>query len=243
MVQKIKNIKLYEQVIEQIKDSIVDGKYKKGQLLPSENELVKTTGVSRITIREALRVLAEVGIIEKLRGKGSIILLDAKDLILEPQVNQKYREYRNAFENSTNTRILIEPEIARQVAIIATDDDIQMLEDCLTECIDIRNKINKEDGKLNILEGFHYCLLKILDNQVMSDFFEKLARMEDQRQPSILIPPSKQLTISNELTEQHFKVFEAIKSHNSEFAYFYMKEHTMYVKEIYAKYFDDFFED
>ena len=49
--------KLYEQVVERINTMIAQGIYQKGDLLPSEKELMEMMGVSRITVREALRLL------------------------------------------------------------------------------------------------------------------------------------------------------------------------------------------
>ena len=73
MFQVVDRPKLYEQVVEQIKNMIVQGIYKKGDLLPSEKELIEMTGVSRITVREALRLLNEAGVIETHKGKGSFV--------------------------------------------------------------------------------------------------------------------------------------------------------------------------
>ena len=72
MFQVVDRPKLYEQVVEQIKNMIVQGIYKKGDLLPSEKELIEMTGVSRITVREALRLLNEAGVIETHKGKGRL---------------------------------------------------------------------------------------------------------------------------------------------------------------------------
>ena len=80
MFQVVDRPKLYEQVVEQIKNMIVQGIYKKGDLLPSEKELIEMTGVSRITVREALRLLNEAGVIETHKGKGSLWWLTAVNL-------------------------------------------------------------------------------------------------------------------------------------------------------------------
>lgn len=74
MLQKVQNpTTLYEQVVEQIREQIAKGVYQKGDMLPSEKELIAMTGVSRITVREALKTLAEVGMIETKKGKGSFV--------------------------------------------------------------------------------------------------------------------------------------------------------------------------
>ena len=57
-------VKLYTQVLEQVKSMIAQGVYKKGDLLPSEKELIEMMGVSRITVRKALQILSEAGVIE-----------------------------------------------------------------------------------------------------------------------------------------------------------------------------------
>ena len=61
MFKVVAGRKLYEQLVEQIKSMIAQGVYQKGSLLPSEKELMESTGVSRITVREALRILSQAG--------------------------------------------------------------------------------------------------------------------------------------------------------------------------------------
>jgi len=76
-------VKLYTQVLEQVKSMIAQGVYKKGDLLPSEKELIEMMGVSRITVRKALQILSEAGIIETRKGKGSFVA--ERDLELEQE--------------------------------------------------------------------------------------------------------------------------------------------------------------
>ena len=96
MFQVVDRPKLYEQVVEQIKNMIVQGIYKKGDLLPSEKELIEMTGVSRITVREALRLLNEAGVIETHKGKGSFVVVDGSEL-------ESGEEETEAITNSSST--------------------------------------------------------------------------------------------------------------------------------------------
>lgn len=239
MITKITNTKLYEQVVQQIKDMVMNGSYRKGDMLPSEKELIEMTGVSRITVREALRNLAEVGIIETKKGKGSIVLIDAKELLIKTEGEEGYLNYRKNFELATKTRLMIEPEVAKLAALMATDEDIKKMENCL---LYEEKKPNLEQEKGKNLEIFHESILKVIENPLLEELFEKLAKLESDTNYTILIPPSRQTTIFNELNKQHNKILSAIRNHNSEFAYFYMKEHLMYLKEMYEKYFDEFYE-
>ncbi|CAL1519029.1 GntR family transcriptional regulator [Chitinophaga sp. MM2321] len=67
------NIPLYKRLIGELKTSIDNGVYKKGDLLPSENDLCKTYATTRSTVRQALTGLTNLGYIVRKHGKGSIV--------------------------------------------------------------------------------------------------------------------------------------------------------------------------
>jgi len=68
-----KEFPLYKKVFDDLKLLIDSGKYQKGALLPSENELCKTYNTTRVTIRQALSGLMTIGYITRHHGKGSIV--------------------------------------------------------------------------------------------------------------------------------------------------------------------------
>jgi DNA-binding LacI/PurR family transcriptional regulator len=67
------SIPKYQQILDDLKESIGSGKYEVGQRLPSENELVKKFGTSRVTVNRALRELQITGLIERRAGSGSFV--------------------------------------------------------------------------------------------------------------------------------------------------------------------------
>lgn len=77
---KRKTPPLYKKLIDDLKAFIDDGKYKKGELLPSENELSKTYQTTRATVRHALSELTNMGYIIRKHGKGSIVSEPKKGL-------------------------------------------------------------------------------------------------------------------------------------------------------------------
>ena len=68
-----KEFPIYKKVFDDLKFSIESGKYPKGALLPSENELCKTYNTTRVTVRQALSGLMTIGYITRHHGKGSIV--------------------------------------------------------------------------------------------------------------------------------------------------------------------------
>ncbi len=63
----------YRRLYELLRQYIIDGVYKEGDLLPSENELCKLHNLTRPTVRQALDALVRDGFIKKQQGKGSIV--------------------------------------------------------------------------------------------------------------------------------------------------------------------------
>ena len=74
MFTEVKNIQLYDEVVNQVKEEIKKGNLKTGEKLPSEQEMAKMFNVSRSTIREALTILRVEGIVETKKGVGTIII-------------------------------------------------------------------------------------------------------------------------------------------------------------------------
>ena len=79
MIRK-ETIPLYKKVIDDLKKSIDEANYKKGDLLPSENDFCKTYNTTRVTIRQALSGLTNMGYITRKHGKGSIVAGPKKGL-------------------------------------------------------------------------------------------------------------------------------------------------------------------
>ncbi|MUV37337.1 putative HTH-type transcriptional regulator YmfC [Lentibacillus sp. JNUCC-1] len=70
---KVDSRLLYLQVIDKIKQDIKNGRFKENEKLPSETDLAKRMGVSRATLREALRVLEEENIVKRRHGVGTFV--------------------------------------------------------------------------------------------------------------------------------------------------------------------------
>ena len=151
--------KLYEQVLERIKGMIAQGTYQKGDMLPSEKELMEMMGVSRITVREALRLLSEAGVIETRKGKGSFILIDRTQLTPELMA---LKDYQQVFLYSTDARILLEPAIAQKAAAEASAEELKVLEECVCATL-------PEDA-------FHRTLIGMLHNPILLEWFERPTR-------------------------------------------------------------------
>jgi len=73
MYKVIQSSRLYEQIVQQIEESVTKGSLKEGDKLPAERELALQFGVSRTAVREAIKALQEKGLVEALPGRGTLL--------------------------------------------------------------------------------------------------------------------------------------------------------------------------
>src|SRR5438552_14971233 len=69
----VKTSRLFEQIVQQVEDSILKGQLKPGDQLPAERDLAQRFGVSRTAVREAVKALREKGLVEAFSGRGTFI--------------------------------------------------------------------------------------------------------------------------------------------------------------------------
>ncbi len=69
----VKTSRLYEQIVQQVEDSILKGQLKPGDQLPAERDLAQRFGVSRTAVREAVKTLREKGLVEAYSGRGTFV--------------------------------------------------------------------------------------------------------------------------------------------------------------------------
>ena len=91
------------------------------------------------------------------------------------------------------------------------------------------------------MDRFHDVLVELVHNPLVTDWIQQSHRLETDPALSALIPPARQRSMSPQLEAQHQKIYEAIRDHKSEHAYFYMKEHLEFVLESYQEYFAMFY--
>lgn len=121
--------RLSDNVVYQIKKSIIDGIYKPGEKLPSEKYLLEMLHVSRGSLREALKSLERMGFIVVKTGVfGGAYVIDKAMHSFSNTLYDMIRMNKMSFQELLETRSVIEPGIAALAAIKRTKEDIKHLE-------------------------------------------------------------------------------------------------------------------
>jgi GntR family transcriptional repressor for pyruvate dehydrogenase complex len=127
----IRTSRLYEQIVQQIEESIVKGNLKAGDQLPAERDLAQRFGVSRTAVREAVKTLREKGLVEAYSGRGTFITdgttqavrqsLDLMVKIGQPEGSTHLAE----------VRAILEPEIAALAALRIQEPELATMREAV----------------------------------------------------------------------------------------------------------------
>ena len=160
------------EVAKQLQDRIVN-QLKPGDMLPPERELVQRFGVSRISVRDAIRSLETVGLLEPRQGIGTVVREVSADAVVTP-VASVLLQKRKVINELLDVRNLIEPLLARRAALHASPEQIAQMQAILS-----RQKEKVRQGGLAIEEDseFHYCIALAADNSVMLKLVDVLMDM------------------------------------------------------------------
>src|SRR5947209_14728344 len=125
MYTPIQPSKVYEQIAEQIEKLILSGELRNGDRLPTEREMAEQFQASRTAVREAMKALAQKGLVDMRPGRGTIVI-DGTSKAVRRSLGLMLRVGQT--DGSQNllveVREILEPEIAALAAARATEEDI-----------------------------------------------------------------------------------------------------------------------
>ena len=169
--------KISDQIIAQIRDIILAGDLKPGDKLGSEKELISQFGVSKGTLREALRVLEAMGLVEIRKGLSGGVFIAEVDMKTTIHSIINFLHFKAvSIKDITMLRFFVEPFIVRLAAANITEEDINKLKAMISNEIgEPRNNANKGEIKKGI--SFHRYLARLTHNPILiliMDFVDNL---------------------------------------------------------------------
>jgi len=230
-IRTVKRVRVYEEVLQQLKEAISRGELKPGDKLPSERELAAEFNVSRVTVRQALTVLETLGLIVRKVGGGTYSVHSRNDFEVAKLV-EVLSAKRYTISEPLEVRRMIEPQMAKLAAMRATPDDIASMEDCLRrqqEKVDQQMLITQEDSE------FHFAIAKATNNSIITKLVETLHEiLWDTRQSSLSANNGGYISL-----EGHYRILEAIKKKSGDAAYEAMSTHLREVEALIMSYLNE----
>ena len=175
-MKQIARVSLVDTVVEQLRNEITTGAWPDGSRIPSEAELVDALGVSRPSVREGVRALAQVGLLETRQGDGTYVVADN-----ETAVALKHALHVADVREVLTVRRALDVVAAREAASRRTDDDLQQLRTALEGR---RAAVADEDvdAFINYDVAFHIGIARASQNALL---FGLYSSFEDSLRDSV----------------------------------------------------------
>ncbi len=163
MLERIRKGSLVETAIESLRQAIENGHWAVGEKLPVELELCHALGVSRNTVREAVRVLVHVGMLETRQGDGTYVRA-TKD------AGETLRRIADTeLADQLEVRIMLESEAAKLAAHRRTDDDLAQM----TRYLDARARAGTNlRERIEQDERFHHAVVQAAHNPALLQLYD-----------------------------------------------------------------------
>ena len=213
----IKTRRLYEEIVEQVKELISKGKLKPGDKLLGERELADQFQVSRASVREAIRTLEILGVIDIRPGEGTFVRSSGADDIIRPLAMFLAVERASMFDMFEMRRIF-ETATAGLAAERATAEEIDQIRAAVEGMRERLNVKDPEKGE-EFDVAFHYAIAEATHNTLLIKLFKTVSEEFHKansvaRRKLYLHKPEN----AQKLIDQHSGIFEAIRSHSPEAA-------------------------
>jgi len=214
----IHKTRVSEDIIEQVRDLMASGRLSPGDRLPSERDLAQRFSVGRSAVREAMRAMESLGLIEARAGEGTFVALPPDSRTghdpISASLFQEWSTQRKLFE----VRRVIEPDLAALAARRATKQQVERMRTILDE-----QAAEIESGGTSVKQdtAFHYLLAEATGNEVLVRIMDSLMDLLIQtRQESLQYSERRARSL-----EQHRAIVTAIETRDARAAERQMQEH------------------
>ncbi|MDO5516757.1 MAG: GntR family transcriptional regulator [Clostridium sp.] len=226
---EINDSKVYEKIIDEIKKKIKSGELKKGDKLPTERAMAEIFSVSRTSVREAVRALEVVGLIEKRQGDGNYIRSEFSNSLFEP-ISIMFMLQESSLHDIIEFREMLETYCIKLTIRKISKDEIDLMSDILSKMYEAENEEEnlKLDIKLHTLivtSSRNVLVINIISvisqimNESIKEFRKKILYEESNRMSLLDI---HERLVSGIREKEYDKAIEALKDHYKLIRKFYL---------------------
>ncbi len=224
LYRAVKTSRLYEQIVQQVEESILKGQLKLGDQLPAERDLAQRFGVSRTAVREAVKALREKGLVEAYTGRGTFVT-NGTSQAMRQSLNLiiKISQQEGSLHLAELRRIL-EPEIA---ALAAPRIEEQLLTTMREAVAAMDRSVHEREAYIEADLDFHLALAEAADNPLILALIDSIVGLLREQRSRIF-----EVGGGPERGQFHHKrILEAIERRDADAAREAMRAHLEQVRE------------
>lgn len=220
----IPRLRAHEQVVAEIESRLIAGTLKAGDRLPAERQFAEALGVSRGAVREALRILEAIGVVEAGTGSGptsgSMIVKDSiAGMAMVLRIHLQLASFTQ--EDLVEIRLLIEGPAARKAAQSATSDDIATLRGLIDDMRGVHTTASYND----LDAAFHVHIVRASGNALAAVLMAALREALRQAMVTAFETLEDPVATMTVLTDEHAAIVEAIAAGDGAQAAALVSEH------------------
>jgi GntR family transcriptional regulator, transcriptional repressor for pyruvate dehydrogenase complex len=226
LIKPEKNMKVYDQVVEQVRDMIVEGSLKKGDRLPSERDLAEQLNISRSSVREAIRALDVIGLVESRHGGGNYIRESFENSLFEP-LSMMFMLEKCKIRDILELRRIMEVETSALAASRIRNDEL----DKLSIIIEKMKITGDEEINVQLDRDFHYSIARASENFLVINILDVISTLMDT-----FIKGARGIILSDEKNRQelnlrHESIYKSLSNHDPEGTVSEMRKHFDLIEE------------
>src|SRR5882672_10300940 len=224
MYKTVQPSRLYEQIVQQIEESVLDGTLKEGAQLPAERDLALQFGVSRTAVREAIKTLHEKGLVEAMPGRGTFVTNGTPNSMRQSLDRIVKNDQPNGTAWLVEFREILDPEIAALAAARAGEQDIATMR----EAVRLMDETSQDaNGYIEADLDFHLALAEAAANPLVLSLIDSIVGLlREQRMHIFHVdggPARGQF--------HHKRILDAVERRDSQAAREAMRAHLRQIRE------------
>ncbi len=229
MFEPVKNQRVSDEILQQLQEAVLTGKFQTGDRLPNERTLAEQFAASRTSVREALRGLEQQGVIYTKKGvTGGAFVADLDHRLVSRSFQTLLKLRKISINHIAEARLIFEPEAARLAAQRATPQDLEELEDVIEKM----NSVVEAGNPPNLFDlKFHKLVARAADNPILEMLADSMLEVASQ----VISDLHPSLEVLRHVVRRHRQVFEAIRSKDGDLAFSLMSQHIVDVQQKLAR--------
>jgi GntR family transcriptional regulator, transcriptional repressor for pyruvate dehydrogenase complex len=224
LYKAIQSSRLYEQIVQQIEESIRKGELTEGSQLPAERDLATQFGVSRTAVREAIKALQEKGLVDAFPGRGTFVTNGTSNSMRRSLDRIIKSGETDGWAYLVEVREILEPEIAALAAQRAKEQDIATMQ----EAVNVMDQAGRDaEAFIEADLDFHLALAEAAANPIVLSLIDSIVGLLREQRLRIF-----RIGGGPERGQHHHKrILDAIKRHDAPGARAAMQAHLCQVRE------------
>lgn len=220
----IRTSRLYEQIVQQIEESVLNGSLKPGDQLPAERDLAQRLGVSRTAVREAVKTLREKGLVEAYSGRGTFITDGTSQAARQSFDLMVKIGQQEGSPHLAELRLILEPGIAALAAARVQEEDLA----AMREAVAVMDRAQKKpEAYIEADLDFHLALAEAAANPLILSLIDSIVGLLREQRIRIFNveggPQRGQV--------HHKQILDAVERRDPEMARSAMRAHLEQVRE------------